>query len=86
MTSETRKHEKAVKKIETAVRKALEKGISTKVVNDTVSQLIDTMEKATATKPAIHIRPARKAPAKKVPVKRASAKRVSAKKAVAKRT
>ena len=49
MTNEERKREKAVKKIETAVRKALGKGVSKKEIEDTVGQaIVEATEKVAA--------------------------------------
>ena len=80
MTNKERKHEKAVKKIEVAVRKALDKGVSKKVVEDTVGQaIVNATEKGVAKKTTV-----KKTPAKKTPVKMAVAKKASAEMAVAK--
>jgi hypothetical protein len=74
MTNEERKREKAVKKIESAVRKAVGKGASKKEIEDTVGQaIVEATEKVAAKK------------AKEAPVKRAVVKKAPVKKAVAKK-
>src|SRR5664280_2433378 len=86
MTNEARKREKAVKKIETAVRKAVGKGVSQKVVEDTVGQAIaKATEKVAAKKEAVKKTPAKEAPAKKAVAKKAPAKKAVVKKAPVKK-
>ncbi len=88
MTNEERKREKAVKKIETAVRKALGKGVSKKAIEDTVGQaIVEATEKVAAKKAAVNRTLAKEAPAKKAvawkaPAKKAVPKEAPAKKAV----
>src|SRR5450631_2509178 len=63
MTSEERKRTKAVKKIGIAVRKAVDKGVGQKVVEDTVRQAIaKATEKVAAKKEAVKKTPPRPRP------------------------
>jgi hypothetical protein len=84
MTNEERKREKAVKKIESAVRKAVGKGASKKEIEDTVGQAIVEATEKVAAKKAKEA-PVKRAVAKKAPVKKAVAKKAPVKKAVVKR-
>jgi hypothetical protein len=100
MTNKERKHEKAIKKIETAVKKAIGKGVSKKAIEDTVElAIVQATEIVPGKKMAVHKTlakkslakkvvpkktPAKKAITKKGPRKKASAKKVSSEEAVAK--
>src|ERR1700751_585648 len=85
MANEERKREKAVKKIEAAVRKAMGKGVSRKVIEDTVGQaLVKTVDNVPAKKTAVKRSPATEAPAKKSAAEQAPATKAVAKKAPAK--
>jgi hypothetical protein len=79
MTNEERKRDKAVKKIETAVRKALGKGVSKKEIEDTVGQaIVEATEKVAAKKAAVKRTLTKEAPEKRAVVKKAPVKKVVA--------
>jgi hypothetical protein len=85
MNNEKRKHEKAVNKIDNAVRKALDKGVSKKVIEDTVGQaIVKAIEAVAAKKAAVKKTPSKKSPAKKAVGKRAVAKKAPVDEAVPK--
>jgi hypothetical protein len=86
MTNEERKREKAVKRIETAVKKAVGKGVSKKVIEDRVGlAIVEATDKVAAKKVAANGKLAKKAPRKKTAAKKVVAKKAPAKKAVAKK-
>jgi hypothetical protein len=78
MTNEERKRKKAIKKIGIAVRKAVNKGVSQKVVEDTFGRAIaKATGKVAAKKEAVKKTPAKETPAKKTVAKKAPAKKAA---------
>jgi len=100
MTNKERKHEKAVKKIETAVRKAVARGVSGREIEGAVGHAIVQATEKVAAKKAAAMRtltapvekvvtekvPVEKVVAKKAPVKKAAIKKARVRKVVARNT